>query len=80
LESIPGPLKSLRIQALELTIYGGWEPNRNRVVIKLTSRDGIFKLLKGPAINFKESIPPAYVAGAVPEPKFFNFNGAKGIH
>jgi hypothetical protein len=25
-------------------------------------RDGIFKLLRSPGINFKESIPPAYVS------------------
>jgi hypothetical protein len=25
-------------------------------------RDGIFKLLRSPGINFKDSIPPAYVS------------------
>jgi hypothetical protein len=29
---------------------------------RMHSRDGIFKLLRSPGINSKESIPPAYVA------------------
>jgi hypothetical protein len=28
-------------------------------------REGIFKLLRSPGIDFKESIPPAYIAGTV---------------
>jgi hypothetical protein len=34
----------------------------HRLYAKRESRDGIFKLLRSPGIDSKESIPPAYVA------------------
>ncbi len=43
------------------TIYGGHDPSGNRTV-DLPAKDSIFKLLRTPGIDSKESIPPAYLA------------------
>ncbi len=39
--------------------------SNSRKYINDTIRDGIFKLLRSPGIDSKESIPPAYVAWRV---------------
>jgi hypothetical protein len=35
---------------------------KDLIITSITTREGIFKLLRNPGINYKESIPPAYVA------------------